>query len=405
MRSILIGAAVAVLALSVGPGCASAEGDEDGDTADGENASTIGPIPSATGPIRFTAACRKGTSITIAAVGDVLLHSPLQKQAYSAPDGHHSLWKAVEPLIARADLAYANLEGPCAHGLSTSGATKDPGEHFDNVVYTSYPQFNYHDSLVGALEDSGFDVVSTANNHAMDRRVLGADETIDALRSKSLPFSGTRKSSEPDAPWFALTESHGVRVAWLACSFSTNGIPDAKHQVLHCYEDKAVVLDTIKQLRARKDVDVVLVTPHWGEEYHHAPEKREQQLAHDLIEAGALAVIGNHPHVVQPMEKYVASDGRETFVLYSLGNFVSGQSGVDTRSSMLLYLGLTKGADGVVTVNGVRHLPLYMDNAPFSVRPADRGGAADSLALTTRILGQWNRIGSDERLVTNPECP
>lgn len=404
MRALFSCFALATAALLLAPGCSGSE-DEDAGAADGEEGSTIGPIPTASGPIRFKDACRAGTSITIAAVGDVLLHSPLQKQEYAAQDGHHSLWKAVEPLIGRADLAYANLEGPCAHGVSTSGAATDPGERFDNVVYTSYPQFNYHPSLVGALKESGFDIVSTANNHAMDRRVLGADETIDALRSKDLPFSGTHKASEASAPWFALTEARGVRVAWLACSFSTNGIPDAQHQVLHCYEDKPIVIDTIKQVRARKDVDVVLTTPHWGNEYHHAPERREQDLAHEMIEAGALAVIGNHPHVVQPMEKFVASDGREGFVLYSLGNFVSGQSGTDTRSSMVLYLGLTKGDDGAVTINGVRHLPLFMENAPFTVRPADRGGAADSLALTTRILGQWNRIGSDERLVTNPECP
>ena len=121
-----------------------------------------------------------------------------------------------------------------------------------------------------------------------------------------------------------------------------------------------------------------------------------------LLDAGALAILGNHPHVVQSMETVTTSDGREGFVIYSMGNFVSGQPNVARRSSLVLYLGLTKGSDGKVTLNGVRHLPLWMDK--WSVRPADRGGAEDGLALTTRILGKWNRMGSSDPLVTNAGC-
>ena len=126
--------------------------------------------PRATGPLEFANKCKAGTTITIAAVGDVLLHGPLQKQAYAARDAHHSLWKNVEPLLSRADLTYGNLEGPCADGMTTSGTAPDPGKVFDQRVYSSYPQFNYHPSLIDSLKESGFDVVSTANNHALDRR-------------------------------------------------------------------------------------------------------------------------------------------------------------------------------------------------------------------------------------------
>ncbi len=379
-------------------GCGtSADLDE---SEEGEAETTEAVATPATAPLRFSNACRAGTKIAIAAVGDVLLHGPLQKQASAEAEGHHSLWAGVEPLLARADLTYGNLEGPCADGVSATGEAADPGKTFDGRVYSGYPQFNYHPSVIDALKESGFDVVSTANNHALDRRSLGVDRTVKNLKAAGLPFTGTRSTTAPDAPWYTTTQAKGVNVAWVACSFSTNEIPDPRHQVLDCYEDKETLLSTIRSLNARRDIDAVIVTPHWGVEYKHEPEAREKRLAHELLEAGALAVLGGHPHVVQPWERYTTHDGREGFVIYSLGNFVSGQSGTAKRSSLILYVGLTKGADGKVTVNGVRHLPLTMAAKPYTVQPA----TGDSLALTTSLLGKWNKIEPNEALVTNPEC-
>ncbi len=383
-------------------GCTTApdSGDdyEDEEPGDAQDALTA---PVASEPIRFADACRPGTKVTIAAVGDVLLHSPLQRQAYATPTGFATLWRNVKPLVERADLTYANLEGPCADGISMGTPAADPGRVFDGVVYSSYPQFNYHPSLIPALKDLGVDVVSTANNHALDRRGRGADRTIENLRREGLAFTGTHTSTEPaQEPWHTITEAKGVRVAWLACTFSTNGIGDPKNQVLSCYEDKAKLLAEITMLSTSRNVDAVIVTPHWGVEYMHSPAEPEKRLAREMLDAGATAVIGGHPHVVQPMEKVRTRDGREGFVIYSLGNFVSGQSGLAKTSALVLYLGLTKGSDGKVTINGVRHAPIQMTRGPWTASYA-RG---ESLALTTRLLGEWNRIGPSDDLVTNPEC-
>ena len=398
VRGVLVTAFAGLFAILAGCAADGQQGNEDTDGDNGTPSDDLTAMAAGT-PIKFADACKSGTQVTIAAVGDVLLHSPLQVQAYAR--GFESLWKNVEPLFARADLTYGNLEGPCAEGTTTGGTTTDPGLTFDNRVYSSYPQFNYNPALIPALKTAGFDVVSTANNHAMDRRSIGADKTVANLEEAGLPFSGTRSTAKMDAPWYTITEAKGVRIAWLACTFSTNGIPDAKNQVLSCYEDKATVLATIKALKARDDVDAILMTPHWGVEYEHTPQQQERGLAHEMLEAGATAVIGGHPHVVQPMEKYTTADGREAFVLYSLGNFVSGQTGLDKQSSLILYLGLTKGADGKVTINGVRHLPLQMQSSPsWTTFPAT--GA--SLAQTTKLLGETNRIGATDPLVTNPEC-
>jgi hypothetical protein len=362
----------------------------------------------ARGPVKFSRACEAGDRLVVAAVGDVLLHGALQKQAVASSLRFRSLWRDVEDLLGAADVTYANLEGPTASGVTAAGASvTDPGFVFDEVVYSSYPQFNYHPYLVADLLASGVDVVSTANNHSLDRRSLGVDRTVAALEAAGLPFTGTRRKGDDESPWHALTRTHGFTLAWLACTYATNGIPDPYDQVLDCFADTAALEAMVRELAQRPDVDAVIVTPHWGVEYSANPEWDQVRLARRLLDAGATAVIGSHPHVTQPWEKHVTSDGRETFALYSLGNFVSGQTSLARKSTLLLYLGLTRGADGRTFVAGVRYLPLYLDTVDGvrGVRAIDReGGAADSRALTVGMFGTWNLAAPELPLTTTPEC-
>jgi len=362
------------------------------------------------GPISFAAACDPGDRYVIAAVGDVLLHGGLQTQATQSAARFRSLFSDVDDLIAAADLTYANLEGPTARGVVASGAaTTDPGLVFDGRVYTSYPQFNYHPSLIEDLIAVGVDVVSTANNHALDRRALGADRTVEALAEANLPWTGTRARSSASGNWHTATEAGGLRIAWLACTYGTNGIPDTQGQVLGCFDDTAQIEAAVRELAASPEIDAVIVTPHWGTEYVATPGATQIRLAHRLLEAGALAVLGSHPHVLEPWEKYKTSDGRETFVIYSLGNFVSGQQGMARRTSMILYLGLTRSSEGTITIHGVRHVPLYMhgrETGVWSVKAIDRsGGAAAARALVTAMFGSANLQDPDTPLSLASSCP
>lgn len=362
------------------------------------------------GPLKFGAACDEGTTVTIAAVGDVLLHGRLQQQAYASDDGFISLWSGIHDLLKQADLTYANLEGPTAAGTNAYGqSVRDPGKTFDGTVYSSYPMFNYHPSLLDDLQASGVDVVSTANNHSLDRRGLGADRTIDELEARGMAFTGTRKrgESQSDRPWYTITEAKGVRLAWLACTYGTNGIPDRDDQVLLCFRDEETVVGLVKELAARSDIDGVIVTPHWGDEYHASPNTAQVKLGHRLLDSGAIALIGSHPHVNQPWEKHVTPDGRETFAIYSLGNFVSGQSHLPRRSTLLLYLGLTKRADGTLVVNGARYVPLHMTrtSSNITLQAIDRvGGLEDSRALTVGMFHAYNVFPPEAPLRTNPQC-
>jgi hypothetical protein len=349
-------------------------------------------------------------SFTIAAVGDVLLHSPLQKQAYASKDGFQRLWRGVTPLLKLADLSYANLEGPTAGALNTHGKpVKDPGLKFDNVAYTGFPRFNYHPRLAAELKKGGIDIVSTANNHALDRSSLGVDRTVGALESAGLAFTGTRTTSDSRADdgsfqWHVVTHTKGWNVAWIACTFSTNGIPDRQHQVLRCFEDSDIVESEIRALRKDSKIDAIIVTPHWGEvEYAQKVEHGQRTLARRFAEAGATALLGNHPHVTKPWEKIRTSDGRDVVVAYSIGNFVSAQQTLEERTSALVYLGLQRAPGKRAWVSSVKYVPLYMLRRPYAVVAADSSPLIPkaSIALAEKMLGKAGRVSSKSRPIAS----
>jgi len=344
----------------------------------------------------------------VAAVGDLLLHQELQRQAHAATEGHRVLWKAVEDLLAAADITYGNLEGVMAAGIDRKGnEVADPGRTYDGKVYTAYPKFNYHPRLAGELVVSGFDVVSTANNHSLDRRAIGVDKTIAELKAAKLPFTGTRTQAG-EGKWYATTEAKGLTVAWLACTITTNQIPDDHHQVLHCLKDTREILDLIAKLAKRKGVDAVVVTPHWGRQYEPQPRQRQEKLAHQFAEAGATAVLGSHPHVTQPWEDYRTKDGREVLIHYSLGNFVSHQPELPRRTTLILYVTLKRLESGSTAVAGVGYVPVHVrqDGELFFAEAIDRvGGPTDARALLTEMYGTGNLLAPDAPLDTTPQCP
>jgi poly-gamma-glutamate synthesis protein (capsule biosynthesis protein) len=289
---------------------------------------------------------------------------------------------------------------------------RDPGPVFDDVVYTGYPRFNYHPRLARDLLDSGFDYVSTANNHALDRGPAGADHTGGVLRATGLPFSGTVTGAEtiewnPDAvPWERVVERGGFRLAFIACTLHTNGIPDPYGQVLGCYRDRSVVLARIRAAASDPRIDAVIATPHWGDtEYVEEPDARQLRLAREMVDAGALAVLGSHPHVVRRVEKITRADGREAFVIYSLGNFVSGQLGFNRRGSVLLYVGLTRLRTGETVINGVRHLPIYVARGSEGIQARPAMGAYDAYRpYVERVLAGSLETRPDAPVVTSPGC-
>lgn len=331
-------------------------------------------------------------AVTVAAVGDVLMHVFLQEEAAAQPQGFAALISPTAPYLRLADITVANMEGPAARNVLPGGGERDLPDDVltDGVVYSGYPTFNFHPSLVTDLRDSGVDVIQTANNHAMDRGPLGVDRTLEALDAAGLPHTGTRSRAAPDAPWHTVVSAEGRRIAFLACSYSTNGRADPHHQVLLCYQDEAQVLSAIRNLHADPSVDAVIFLPHWGNEYVQTPDTNQRRLARAAMEAGAAAVIGTHPHVLQPIEPVTTSDGRQGFVAYSLGNFISSQWALPQRSSAILYFDLLPDPNGL-EAQMPAYLPTRVTRYTNStvVQPAEQAvDGQQSIAHVTQVLGR-----------------
>jgi poly-gamma-glutamate synthesis protein (capsule biosynthesis protein) len=308
---------------------------------------------------------------TLAAVGDVLMHDAVKRSAEvhgrGAPDaGFTWLYAPVADLLAEPDVTFANLETPIAPG--TAGGTRE---------YV----FNAPIDAAAALRDVGVDVVSVANNHAFDQGRAGFEETLRRVREAGLTPVGAGPEGHAAGP--VRVTVGGLQVAFLGYAhfFNADGnaCPRQAAGAAPCQQasllDRARAVEDVRAAAA--GADAVVVSLHWGVEYEQQPRADDVELAHRLVDAGALVVLGHHPHVLQPVELYRAPDGRVGVIAYSLGNFVSNQSrnyvfGVTpekvaaTRDGALLRVALARRDYGRgvtrVEVDGADVVPLWTEN-------------------------------------------
>lgn len=361
--------------------------------------------------LRYSQACAKASeNLVIASIGDVLPHTPLAKQAYASKDGFKSLWANVRPWLEMPDLTYGNLEGPTAQGITrTRRQVKDPGPVLDGEVYTgSNLNFNYHPRMITDLQSSGFDLVSISNNHTFDRGPIGINRTIDAFEAAGFPYIGIRRTDDNNPISATIIEKKGFKIAYVACTEMTNGYPDPYSQVVLCYRDAEKIEDQIRRLSKDQTLDAVIVTPHWGYEYKLKPNPQQVAHAKRFLEAGATAVIGSHPHVLQPFERHVTRDGRETFIAYSLGNFVSGQFRATTmKLSVIVYLGLSRAPGKRPWINGVSYIPIYMEKAPYGTNLLEyskQASQSETRMVLKALFDNDRELSMKEPIRTNREC-
>lgn len=332
------------------------------------------PLPRGATPVPappLPAAIQTTARVSLAAVGDVLMHDAVKRSAAAhgagAPDGGFAwLFEPVADLLSRADVAFANLETPVAPGRG--GGTRE-------YVFNAAPD------VVRALQRSGVDIVAVANNHAFDQGRAGFEETLAVLDGLGLRRVGAGPADRPEGP--ELIEAGGLRIAFLAWAhfFNQDGneCPPSRAGAPACV--RAATLDRTRAVEAVRAAaaaaDAVVVSLHWGDEYQQQPRAEDVALAHQLAEAGASVVIGHHPHVLQPIELFRRRDGKTTVIAYSLGNFVSNQSrgyvfGVTpdkaaaTRDGALLEVELVRRDFGrgvvEVEVEGAGYVPLWTEN-------------------------------------------
>ena len=323
--------------------------------------------------------------------GDVLLHELIQTDAAARPEGFAPAFAPIAAALSRAEVTVLNLEGPVAPNILPSGReAADPGVIFDNRVYSGFPRFNYHPAIAGALRNSGVDVVQTANNHALDRGAIGVDLTLRTLAAAGLSTTGTIPGGS-EGNWHVMGQVAGQNVAFLACTYSTNGLADGRSQVLNCYGNTPSIPSLIQSITGLPNIDAVILLPHWGSEYSPHPTARQRRFAQAAADAGAAAIVGAHPHVLQPMELLTSADGRQVPVAYSLGNLLSAQWALPRRTGAILYLDLLRDEGGRTVAANPRYLPTRVERfaqSGVAVSPAAAlATGGPSLSHARAVLG------------------
>jgi poly-gamma-glutamate synthesis protein (capsule biosynthesis protein) len=249
----------------------------------------------------------KVDSITLVFAGDMMSHMPQVKAAYNPQSKRHEYehwFQFLKDTIASADFAIANLETPLG------------GE-----PYSGYPMFSAPDAFAEELKKVGFDILVTANNHTVDKGRKGLERTLSILDSLNILHTGSfRNQQEHDSTTPLMIEAKGVKIALLSYTYGTNGIPVPKPNVVNLIDHVQMEKDIVKARSLGAQIIIPII--HWGVEYQTYEHPSQVKTAEFLAVKGVDAIIGMHPHVVQPI-KYVKSNRDSIPVAYSLGNAVA----------------------------------------------------------------------------------
>lgn len=308
---------------------------------------------------------REGTmyseKITLVAVGDIMFHQPQITAAYDAASDAYDFtgtFSEITPYIQSADYALANFE--------TTTAGEDRG-------YSGYPMFNVPDAALDAIQGAGFDFLSTANNHAFDKKLYGVDRTIGQMNARGFTHTGTFAEGEltQDGIRFATQDVGGVMIGILSATYGLNGfeqVYDAETLENRVNLIDEEMLKTQLEKMSDQGIDLKIVFIHWGNEYQDVPASTQTELAEKLFDWGADVILGSHPHVIQK-SAYQFSNGKKRYVIYSMGNFLSNQNRTRltgivhserTEDGVMVYLIVSKNRAGQTRLDGVSYVPTWV---------------------------------------------
>lgn len=315
----------------------------------------------------------EAVSISISAVGDVMVHKPQIPAQYDSATGAYNFdnnFEYVKKYIEKADLALCNLETTFAGG-----------------TYTGYPVFNAPESLAEALKKAGFDVALTANNHIMDKGLSGMKRTLEITRDAGLQTTGTHLDGEKD---YTILDVKNVKIGIVAYLYETpeigavstingNQISAEAWSLLNTFsyntldEDLEKVKKSIQDARA-EGAEIVVCYFHWGEEYQRSPNEYQQYMAMEAASYGADVIFASHPHVLQGMEMLTDdATGRKVPVFYSMGNFISNQR-TETLDNRYTEQGIIAEVQLEYMKSTKQVLSVNMDAVPLWVDKYNRNG-------------------------------
>lgn len=293
------------------------------------------------------------TYATIVSFGDALCHKPVDNAVYNKKTGIYDfspMFKYVEKYFQNSTINIGNCESPMA------GAERG---------YSGYPTFNAPEHLAVDLKELGVDIMTTSNNHSLDKGFSGLASTLDFLDDSEIAHVGTARTEE-EQNTILFMDLNGIRTAFLAYTYGTNGIPVPEDKEF-CVNliDEDLILKQIKQAK-EEGAELIVASMHWGVEYQTTENAEQDKLAELLIKNDVDIILGSHPHVLQPMKmlKVKTDEGeeKEGLVIFSQGNFFSNQTQPNTQNTAIFNIGVKKsGETGEVTVESVTYAPIYVN--------------------------------------------
>ena len=314
------------------------------------------------------------STATVLATGDLLMHKKVIDSG-KQEDGSYdfsSIFRYISPIVQQADYAVANLE--------TTLAGTDNG-----YAYSGNPKFNSPDAIVDAAKDAGFQMLLTANNHSLDTGLVGFKRTVQVVREKGLETLGTYLTAD-EKKW-TVVNVNGINLGMVCYTYS-DGFNQSGKPVLnfvnelseegllnyftydHLPEFYEELGTYVKEMKAA-GADATILFIHWGTEYRLSADTNQAAMAQALCDLGIDAIVGGHPHVVEPMDLLTSSQdpSHKTVVLYSLGNAVSNQRKEEiesrptgeTEDGLLYRLTFGKYADGTVKIDAVDLIPTWVN--------------------------------------------
>lgn len=291
--------------------------------------------------------------VNLCAIGDIMAHDGTYEAAKTGDTYQFDyMFADIAPYAAEADYIVGNLETVFAGRERT---------------YSTYPAFNTPEQMGEALARVfGLDLLSTANNHCMDRGISGLKTTLDYLDSYGIAHTGTYRSEEDSREPF-IADINGARIAFLAYTYGLNGANPNSYSVNIISKD---ALQRDAEAAREEGADYVVALLHWGTEYQRTASESQRSLAKWLFENTEIdLIIGNHPHVTQPIEEFrVTVDGREKtgYVFYALGNFTSEQLFEYSNTGIMVNIHLVIDREDYRKnrVEAITYTPVFVDPNP-----------------------------------------
>jgi len=321
--------------------------------------------------------------LKISAGGDLLIHDTVFKSVKNS-DGTYNfdpIFADIKYIFEESDLSMVNLEVPVAGNI---------------FAPSNYPNFNSPVELLDGVKNMGVDIVSTANNHALDKGIKGLNETIKNAQAREIAVVGTYLTEDTKP---LIIEKNNIKVGVAAYTYGTNGIP-IPSSAPYCVNliDKDAMKNDIHYMN-EQGVDFKIFLMHFGQEYQTTQNSTQEDLANFLVNNGVDIVFGSHPHVPQPYEikNITLEDGtqKQAFVIYSLGNFVSHQSDYYTKLGAVASVTVSKkGEEKKLVEHKITPIYTYIKTISgkrqFKVVPLEKAIYEYDNGATTYSTSEYN---------------